>query len=62
MKVTADKTYMLQYTVYVTLRLKTLRYINLKFTKLIDARARVYGGKTNNTNDNDDIDNIILIY
>ena len=38
----ADKTCLLQCTVYVTLRWKRIRYINLKLTKLRDARARIY--------------------
>ena len=39
---TADKTCLLQRTVYVTLSWKTIRFINLKLRKLIDARARIY--------------------
>ena len=39
---TADKTCLLQCTVYVTLCWKTIRFINLKLRKLIDARARIY--------------------
>jgi len=41
-KFTADKTCLLQCIVYVTLRWKTILYINFKLTKLIDARALVY--------------------
>ena len=41
-KFTAEKTCLLQCTVYVTLRWKTIRYINLKLTKLTDAHARIY--------------------
>ena len=39
---TADKTCLLQRTVCVTLCWKTVRFINLKLRKLINARARIY--------------------
>ena len=41
-KFTADKTCLLQCIVSVTLRWKTIRYINFKLRKSIDARALVY--------------------